>query len=399
MSRREQNIDDLVDGNQQVDGGRESFTSAVQSRRRVQGMRAFVALMVVVGLALIGMLMWRKMHPTATPDVEAKQSVPNMLPAYNFSTDPAGEASPAPASAAVPASAPAQAQQPAQPSQGNGKHVPTPEELAYQRRLNPDQGVTPDSGQAAAAGASSAGTGGVQRVSTQGNGAGGGVSADSVALASKMNGVGVGRVMASTFQHPSLTVAAGSMIQCGSSTELDTTVPGQIKCHVSQDVYSFDHKVRLIDKGATVIGETSGGIKNGQARVFALWTRLVNPDGAAINLNSSGTNALGSAGIPGQVDSHFWERFGPAILISIISDVGNAGLQYAANEANNGNGNTSINLDNTSNTSDSLAREALAATINIPPTLYDQQGDHVAIFVRQDLDFSSVYQLNADGTP
>ncbi|KVX69116.1 hypothetical protein WT34_24385 [Burkholderia stagnalis] len=398
MSRREQNIDELVDGNQEFDGERESFSSAVQSRRRVQGMRAFVALMVVIGLALIGMLVWRKTHPPANPDVEAKQSVPNMLPAYNFSTDPSGEAAPTPTSAPAPASATAQAQQPAPNAQGNAKHVPTPEELAYQRRLNPEQGVTQDSGQASA-GTSSGGSSALQRVSTQGNGASGGASADSMALANRMNGVGVGRVMASTFKHPSLTVAAGSMIQCGTSTELDTTVPGQIKCHVSQDVYSFDHKVRLIDKGATVIGETSGGIKNGQARVFALWTRLVNPDGATINLNSPGTNSLGSAGIPGQVDSHFWERFGPAILISVLSDVGNAGLQYAANQANSGNGNTSINLDNTSNTSDSLAREALAATINIPPTLYDQQGDHVAIFVRQDLDFSSVYELNANDTP
>lgn len=203
--------------------------------------------------------------------------------------------------------------------------------------------------------------------------------------------------MASTFEHPSMTVPAGTMIQCGTATELDTTVPGQIKCHVSQDVYSFNHKVRLIDKGATVVGEASGGIKSGQARVFALWTRLVNPDGAVINLNSPGTNALGSAGIPGQVDSHFWERFGPAILISVISDFGNAGVQYAANKASNGG--TNLNFDNTSQTSDSLAREALAATINIPPTLYDQQGDHVAIFVRQDLDFSNVYELNSDATP
>lgn len=398
MSRREQNIDDLVDGNQQFDGERESFSSAVQSRRRVQGMRAFVALMVVIGLALIGMLVWRKTHPPAKADVEAKQTVPNMLPAYNFSTDPTGEAAPTPTNAPTPASATAQAQQPAPNAQANAKHELTPEERAYQRRLNPEQGVTQDAAQGAA-NAANTGTGTLQRVAAQASNAGGGVSADSLALANKMNGVGVGRVMASTFKHPSLTVPAGSMIQCGTATELDTTVPGQIKCHVSQDVYSFDHKVRLIDKGATVIGESSGGIKNGQARVFGLWTRLVNPDGATINLNSPGTNSLGSAGIPGQVDSHFWERFGPAILISVISDFGNAGLQYAANQANSGNGNTSINLDNTSNTSDSLAREALAATINIPPTLYDQQGDHVAIFVRQDLDFSSVYQLNANDTP
>jgi len=390
MTRREQNIDDLVDGDRLIDGGRDSFNRVVASRNRVQGMRAFVVLMVIIGLCLIGWIMYQKLHPPLAPDVPARQRIPNMLPRYDFSTDPNGAASaPTPASPVAAAAVPLQPQQPIR-AQAGGKRELTPEEKAYQRRLDADSSIVQDTPQG--------GAGAVQRVGTQGVGAGSApVSADSVALASRMNGVGIGRVIASTFKHPSLTVPAGTMIQCGTATELDTTVPGQIKCHVSQDVYSFDHKVRLIDKGATVVGEASGGIKSGQARVFALWTRLVNPDGATINLNSSGTNPLGSAGIPGQVDSHFWERFGPAILISIISDFGNASVQYAANKASHGG--TNINFDNTSQTSDSLAREALAATINIPPTLYDQQGDHVAIFVRQDLDFSNVYELNSDAAP
>ncbi|KAK42926.1 conjugal transfer protein TraF [Caballeronia jiangsuensis] len=391
MSRRVQNIDELVDEDRPIDGGRDSFRTVVASRNRLQGMRAFVALMVLVGLCLIGLIMYRKLHPPAAAEMQAKQQMSNIMPKYDFSTDPNGAASPKPASpVAVAASPPQQAQ--LTRTQPAGKRELTQEERAYQRRLGADSSTVQEAPQG--------GSGAVHRLASQEPEPGAGStppSADSVAFASRMNGVGIGRVMASTFKHPSLTVPAGSMIQCGMATELDTTVPGQIKCHVSQDVYSFDHKVRLIDKGATVVGEASGGIKNGQARVFALWTRLVNPDGATINLNSPGTNALGSAGIPGQVDSHFWERFGPAILISIISDFGNAGVQYAANKASNGG--TNINLDNTSQTSDSLAREALAATINIPPTLYDQQGDHVAIFVRQDLDFSNVYELNVDATP
>lgn len=100
------------------------------------------------------------------------------------------------------------------------------------------------------------------------------VSSDSSALATRMTGTSIGRVMAGTLLHPSLTVEAGRMIQCGTTEELDTTVPGMIGCMVSQDVYSFDGKVKLIDKGAKVVGEDSGGIKAGQARVFALWNRL-----------------------------------------------------------------------------------------------------------------------------
>lgn len=70
-----------------------------------------------------------------------------------------------------------------------------------------------------------------------------------------------------------------------------------MKCTVSRDVYSADGTVKLIDKGAVVTGEQNSGIQNGQNRVFVLWSRLRNPDQTIVNLDSSGTNALGSAGV------------------------------------------------------------------------------------------------------
>ncbi|WP_208605350.1 hypothetical protein [Pseudomonas saponiphila] len=42
---------------------------------------------------------------------------------------------------------------------------------------------------------------------------------------------------------------------------------------------------------------------------------------------------------------------------------------------------------------DSLAREVLRATINIPPTLTVNHGEAVSIFVPRDVDFSDVYGL------
>ncbi|WP_181446161.1 TrbI/VirB10 family protein, partial [Klebsiella variicola] len=119
---------------------------------------------------------------------------------------------------------------------------------------------------------------------------------------------------AGVMANPSLTVPKGKMIPCGTGTELDTTVPGQVSCRVSQDVYSADGLVRLIDKGSWVDGQITGGIKDGQARVFVLWERIRNDqDGTIVNIDSAGTNSLGSAGIPGQVDTHMWERLRGAI--------------------------------------------------------------------------------------
>ncbi|WP_139581375.1 type IV secretion system protein VirB10, partial [Escherichia coli] len=191
---------------------------------------------------------------------------------------------------------------------------------------------------------------------------------------------------AGVMANPSLTVPKGKMIPCGTGTELDTTVPGQVSCRVSQDVYSADGLVRLIDKGSWVDGQITGGIKDGQARVFVLWERIRNDqDGTIVNIDSAGTNSLGSAGIPGQVDTHMWERLRGAIMISLFSDT----LTALVNQTQSNN----IQYNSTENSGEQLASEALRSYMSIPPTLYDQQGDAVSIFVARDLDFSGVYTL------
>jgi type IV secretion system protein VirB10 len=89
------------------------------------------------------------------------------------------------------------------------------------------------------------------------------------------------------------------------------------------------------------------------------------------------------------VDTHFWERFGGAILLSLVDDFANAASQRMAN-SNNRN---QFNFSSTTNSAQNMAAEALKNSINIPPTLYKNQGERVSIFVARDLDFRSVYEL------
>jgi len=42
-----------------------------------------------------------------------------------------------------------------------------------------------------------------------------------------------------------------------------------------------------------------------------------------------------------------------------------------------------------------LAEKVLDSTINIPPLIYQNQGGIVGIYVARDVDFSSVYELQA----
>ena len=46
---------------------------------------------------------------------------------------------------------------------------------------------------------------------------------------------------------------------------------------------------------------------------------------------------------------------------------------------------------NVSQTLTNIAQEALKNSINIPPTIYLDQGSRIIVFVRRDLDFSTLY--------
>jgi type IV secretion system protein VirB10 len=103
-----------------------------------------------------------------------------------------------------------------------------------------------------------------------------------------------------------------------------------------------------------------------------------------VPLASPGTDELGRSGLSGDVNRHFFQRFGAAILISVI----NGAVQAAVTSGNSGG----TVIYNPSGSQDVLT-EVLKSTVNIPPTVTKNQGERIQIFVARDLDFRSVYEL------
>ena len=187
---------------------------------------------------------------------------------------------------------------------------------------------------------------------------------------------------------PNLLLAKGSYIGCSLDTKLVSSIKGGIVCTVSDNVYSSNGATLLIEKGSKITGFfQSGQMNDGLDRIFVVWQEIRTPNNINIPVFSGASDSLGASGIEGWVDHHWLERFGSAILLSVIDD--------ALNVTVNGKRGSS-NIDYTENsreTTRNMADTALQKFINIQPTLYKNQGDLVGVYVNLDIDFSKVYKL------
>jgi len=179
-----------------------------------------------------------------------------------------------------------------------------------------------------------------------------------------------------------LLLSAGTVIPCTLQTAINSTQAGFVSCVINHDVYSENGRIVLLDKGTKVLGQYSGGITQGQARLFVLWTRALTPRGVAIDLGSPAADSLGRAGLPGGVDTQFWARFGVGLVISVLEDASQIASRSLAGEGSN----TTQVPSNTGST-------VLNQTMQIRPILKKNQGDTAAIFVAKDFDFRSVYDV------
>jgi type IV secretion system protein VirB10 len=181
-----------------------------------------------------------------------------------------------------------------------------------------------------------------------------------------------------------LLLPKGSFLDCTLETAINSALPGMTTCVTATDTFGADGSVVLLERGSKLIGETRGDVRAGSNRVFVLWTEARTPTGVVVPLASPGTDELGRAGLPGEVDRHFWDRFGAAILISVIDGT----IQAVVQRQSQGN---SV-IVNPANSTD-IMTEVLKNTIQIPPTVTKRNGDRIAVLVARDLDFRSVYEL------
>jgi type IV secretion system protein VirB10 len=258
-------------------------------------------------------------------------------------------------------------------------------QLAHERRLSgavfaresPTGGTTPVTVAGTADAAAAAGTGSAARASDP-------------SLASLLTPTLAAAAPAQRLPSERLLLPRGAFIDCTLETAIDSTLPGMTTCVTAEDTFSADGKVVLLDRGTKLVGETRGQVQQGQARVFVLWTQARTPTGVIVPLDSPGTDQLGRSGLAGQVDRHFLERFGAAILVSLIDGVVQARVQAASRP-----GATVVYPSGATD----VMTEVLKDTIAIAPTVRVANGERIQVLVARDVDFRSVYELRGSAAP
>jgi len=334
----------------------------------------------VVGLGVTLWLVTHRPHPAAETDalpassstaaVAAPPPPPELAAmASEGLPHPAAAASPAPQATSIAAPPPVPTAPPVE-NAGQGGKAPV---LVVD--FSPTGATAQGSAPSAAAGAAKPGAPSAEPAER--------LNSDEQFVARVEGGSGPARSSATMLRNQSLLIPQGATIPAVLETALDSDLPGYARAVVSRDVRGFDAAKVLIPRGSRVIGEYHSAVAQGQTRAFVIWTRVIRPDGASIQIGSGGGDTLGRAGLAGKVDTHFIEEFSGAVLLTALSAGASAVAGVPSTEVVIGSGSSGA-------AGGIAAPFAAFAPVNIPPTIKVAQGTPILIFVQRDLDFANV---------
>jgi len=182
-----------------------------------------------------------------------------------------------------------------------------------------------------------------------------------------------GVARATKISDPSNTVVQGTLIPAVLETAINSDIPGYVRAVVSADVRSFDGSQVLVPRSSRLIGEYKTGLAAGQRRAYLIWTRLLRPDGVSIQLASPSIDFSGESGIGGKVNTHFLQRFGSAILLSVLGGASALASGGATVVVSGGQ---------------SAASVAAQRDDARPPTIRVSPGEPIRVFTAHDLIFT-----------
>ena len=181
-------------------------------------------------------------------------------------------------------------------------------------------------------------------------------------------------------------ITAGDFINCVSMGGENSDAPGMFVGRVTNNVYdSATGHYLLIPQGSKVVGVYDNVVSQGQTRIPTAITRIIFPDSESIDLGSmSAADQSGFAGLHDEVNTHWWAKFGNALILGIAG----AGVQLSQGTGyndTNGYDARQIAAASLGQQFAELGAETARSGLTIPNTLIVRPGYQFTIQVTKDI--------------
>ena len=140
------------------------------------------------------------------------------------------------------------------------------------------------------------------------------------------------------------------ILETGINSQIDSVAGGSVIIQTSRDVFGYHadkdgNRKILIPKGSRLICDYESPTEAGVSRIAVQCKRILTAEVRAEirQLSAPVGNVQGHAGVTGEVDNRFFEKYGTAILLATTSGAIQAATAYAATR-NNQNVNTVTNI-------------------------------------------------------
>lgn len=226
---------------------------------------------------------------------------------------------------------------------------------------------------------------------------GGARDPDDKLAASVSGGTHLATSRATLVRNADFLIRAGDVIPCLPIEALNSSRPGFTSCRVPEWYRSTNQRRGLIPPGTRIFGQIRAGLSQGEDRLGVLYTQIQTPR-FNMAIAAPGADAMGRAGLDGDVNTFFWDKAGAVALYALMDVAIGAGQNAASSALSNatGAGGQTLNLGSQAQ---GLASQQFGSTINKRPVLTRNEALPIAVTVGQDLDFSAACKMAMQADP
>jgi type IV secretion system protein VirB10 len=176
-------------------------------------------------------------------------------------------------------------------------------------------------------------------------------------------------------------VMAGTVIPASLITGINSDLPGTVIAQVTQNVYDTvtGHYV-LIPQGARLIGRYDSVIAFGQSRALLVWSRIIYPGGASIEIDTMpASDVAGYSGLADQVDFHTFRLLKGVVLSTLLG----VGTELSFDDAESDI--VAALRESAQTAANQAGQKIVQRNLDIQPTIKIRPGWQLRVIVHKDL--------------